>query len=148
MALTKKICEKYPKSLGEVFRQWMVGNHYGELLFHVEREASGGRQDVVSMSAMAIFWNRNYCVEFLDEIIRYCGNIENNLARNLIIFLSSVEIIDVSRLWPILRIAIFMPMLWFAAFTHNMKEYGWGYLSMGKVLDKLKDNLNMILDQP
>ena len=28
-----------------------------------------------------------------------------------------------------------------------MKEYGWGYISMGKVLEKLKDDLNMIVDQ-
>ena len=29
-----------------------------------------------------------------------------------------------------------------------MKEYGWGYISMGEVLDKLKYDLNMIVDQP
>ena len=29
-----------------------------------------------------------------------------------------------------------------------MKEYGWGYISTGKVLDKLKDKINMIVDQP
>ena len=29
-----------------------------------------------------------------------------------------------------------------------MKEYGWGYISMGKLLEKLKDDLNMIVYQP
>ena len=41
-----------------------------------------------------------------------------------------------------------MPMSWLTACTHKMKEYGWGYISMGEVLDKLKYDLNMIVDQP
>ena len=97
---------------------------------------------------MAIFWNRNYYVKFLDEIISYCGKNENIIARNLMILLSSVEIIFVSRPWSILHIAVVIPMRWSAACTHKIKEYGWGYIYMGKVLDKLKENLNMIADQP
>ena len=100
------------------------------------------------MSAMVIFWNRNYCVESLDDIINYCGKSENILARNLTILISSIEIIAVSRLWSILHIAIVMPMRWLSACTYKMKEYGWGYISTGKVLDKLKDDLNMIVYQP
>ena len=46
------LCENYPNGLGEVFLQWIMDNNYGELLFHVERAASGGRQDVSSMSEM------------------------------------------------------------------------------------------------
>ena len=74
-AFDKKIslCENYPKGLAEVFFQWMMDNHYCELLFHAERAAYGGRQDVASMAAMAIFWNINHCVEFLYEMIIYCG---------------------------------------------------------------------------
>ena len=64
------------------------------------------------MDDMSIFWNRNYCVEFLDDMISYYGNIENILARNLMIFLSSVEIIAVSRLWSIIHTNIVMPMRW------------------------------------
>ena len=63
----------------------MMGNHYGEILFHVERAASGGRQDFTSMAAMEIFWNRNLCVEFLDDMISYFGKSGNILARNLMI---------------------------------------------------------------
>ena len=37
------LCENYPMGLGEVFRQWMMHNHSGELLFHLDRSASGGR---------------------------------------------------------------------------------------------------------
>ena len=90
--------ENYPKVLVSVSSQWMMDNNYGELLFHVDRAASGGRKDFASMAAMAIFCNRNYCVEFLDDMIRYCGKSDNILAHNLIILLSSVAIIAVSRL--------------------------------------------------
>ena len=89
------------------------------------------------MAAMTIFWNRNYCVEFLDDIIIYCSKSENILAHNLMILISSVEIIAVSRIWSIMNITIVMPMRWLEAFTQKMKEYGWGYIYMGKVLDKL-----------
>ena len=66
-------CANYPKVIGKVFCQWMIDNHSGELLFHAERATSGGCQDAASIYAVEIFWNRNYCVEFLDEMISYCG---------------------------------------------------------------------------
>ena len=100
------------------------------------------------MTAMEILWNRNYCVESLDEMIRYFGKSEKIPARNLIILLFSIDIITVPWLWSILHIAIVIPMSWFATYTHNMKEHGWGYISIGKVLDKLKEELNMIVDKP
>ena len=37
------LCANYPKGLGEAFCQWMMDNHSDELLFHVDRSASGGR---------------------------------------------------------------------------------------------------------
>ena len=82
----------YPKGIGEVFCQWIMDDNFGELLFHVERAASGGRQDVVSIAATAIFWNRNYCVEFLDDMIRCCSKSENILALNPIILLFSLRL--------------------------------------------------------
>ena len=100
------------------------------------------------MAAMEIFWNRNHCVELLDEMISYCSKSEKILSLNIMILISSVEIIAVSQIWSIMHIIIVMSMRWLAACTHKMKEYGWVYISMGKVLDKLKYDLNMILDQP
>ena len=73
------LCANYSKGLGEVFRIWIMDNNPGELLFHAEIEVYGGRQGVISMAAMVIFWNRNYCVEFLDEMISYCGKSEKSL---------------------------------------------------------------------
>ena len=57
----------------------MKENHSGELLFHVER-AYKGRMDVVLMALMEIYWNRNYFVDFLDEMISYCGREDNILS--------------------------------------------------------------------
>ena len=142
------LCENFPKGLGEVFCQWMMYNNYGEILLHVERAASGGRQDVASMATMETLWNINYSVEFLDDMISYFSNSENILEQNLMILLSSVDIIAVSCICYILHTANVILMRWLAACTHKMKEYGWGYISMGKLLDKPKDNLNMIVDQP
>ena len=115
------LCAKYPKGVGELFCQWMMDNHSGELLFHVEISASDVQQDVTSIAAMSIFCIRNYCVYLLDEMISHCGNSENILAHNLMILFSSVDIIAVSRLWSILQISIAMPMRWLAACTHKME---------------------------
>ena len=81
-------------------------------------------------------------------MIIYCGKSENILKRNLMILIFSVDIIAVSRIWSILHIAIVMPMRQLEACTQKMKDYDWGFISMGKLLDKIKDNLNMIVYQP
>ncbi len=142
------LCANYPKGWGEIFRTWMRSNHSGELLLSVERAVSGGRQDIASMAAMAIYWNRNYCIDFLDEMVTHCGKGENILANNLWSLLASVEMVSVARLWSILHLSVVMPLRWLAAKTHTLKEYGWGYISLGKVLDKLKDDFEAIIDQP
>ncbi|KAL7523561.1 hypothetical protein ACHAXR_000896, partial [Thalassiosira sp. AJA248-18] len=142
------LCANYPKGMGEAFRQWMKDYHSGELLFHVERAVSGGRQDIASMAAMAIYWNRNYCVDFLDEMITYCGKEENILARNLWALLTSVEMTSVARLWSIFHLSIVMPMRWLAAHSHKLAKHGWGYISLGKVMDKLKADLESIVEDP
>ena len=56
------LCANYPKGHGELF----CATHSGELLLHVER-SSGSRQDIFVEGAPAIYWNREYCIEFLDE---------------------------------------------------------------------------------
>ena len=116
----------YPMGLGEVFCQSIMDNHSCERLLHVYRAEYGGRQDVTSMAAISIFWNKNYCVDFFDDMISYCGKNEKILPRNLMILISSVEIIAMSRLWSILHITTVMPMRWLKEYTHNMKEYEWG----------------------
>ena len=40
-----------------------------------------------------------------------------------------------------------MPTRWLAANTHLQREHNWGYISLCRVLDKLKDNLDFIVEQ-
>ena len=68
----------------------MVDNYSGSLLLHVER-ASGSRQDICVEGAGAVYWNRRYWLEFLDEQLRTPGG--NILQENLFIILSSCEMI-------------------------------------------------------
>jgi hypothetical protein len=142
------LCANYPKGMGKAFRQWMKDYHSGELLFHVERAVSGGRQDIASMAAMAIYWNRNYCVDFLNEMITYCGKEENILAQNLWALLTSVEMTSVACLWSIFVLSIVMPMRWLTAHSHKLAKHGWGYISLGKVMEKLKADLESIVENP
>ena len=72
---------------------------------------------------------------------------DNILANNLWILLSSVEMVAVARLWSTLHIAIIMPIRWLAGKVHKLEEYGWGPITLGKVLDKLKDDLESLIDQ-
>ena len=97
--------------------------------------------NVVSMELMAIYWNRNYFVGFLDEIISYCGREDNILACNQMMLLSSVEFAAVASLWYIFYLAIILLMRWLAGKTHKLAHRKWGYISMGKVMDKLKEDL-------
>ena len=143
------LCANYPKGYGELFRQWMKENHQGELLLHVER-ATGGRMDVCSMAALAIYWNRNYCLEFMEDILQFGGKRKDNiLLNNLFVIQTSIEMISVTRLWSIFHLAIIMPMRWLAAKTHTLAQYNWGVISMGRVLDKLKLSLeSTIMAEP
>ena len=99
--------------------------HSGELLFHVDR-ACKDRMDVVSMASMEIYWNRNYCVDFLDKMISYCGREDNILACNLMMLLSFVEFAAVACLWSIFHPAIILPMRWLAGNTHKLAHCKWG----------------------
>ena len=104
------IFANYPKGIGEVFRRWMMDDHSGEILLHVERQEYDVRQDVASMAVMEIYWNRNYCVEFSNEMINYYGKSEKILVHNLMLLILSVDIIDVPWLWSTLHISIFTLM--------------------------------------
>ena len=97
----------------------MKENHIRELLFRIER-ACKSRMDVVLMALMAVYWNRNYCVNFLDEMISYCGREDNILACNQMMLLISVEFAAVAHLWSIFHLAIIMTMRWLAGKTHKL----------------------------
>ena len=84
------LCCNYPKGDGEAFCAWMLQYHPGALLLPVER-GSGSRQDFTVDSAGAVYMNRRYYVDFLDE----CLTVDNSniLQHNLFIVLTSSQMI-------------------------------------------------------
>ena len=85
----------YQKGHGKRFKVWMMKHYPKEFLMHGER-AMGNRQDLVTMGARPIYWNRVFNVEFLDEALRVKGA-ANILQENLFTVLSSVEMIASCR---------------------------------------------------
>jgi hypothetical protein len=144
------LCANYPKGHGQLFQQWMKRNHLGELLLHVERAESGGRQDVVPMASLAIYWNRNYCIEFLDYMLGITRpNKEDSiLVQNPYVILSSLEMVAAARMWGIIHIAILMPIRWLSGNIHELDVNNWCYFHLGMVLDRLKEKLDDIVEHP
>ena len=70
--------------------------------------SSGSRQDIITMGAGPIYWNRIFNIEFLDDYFRIKDN-TNILQQNLFTILTSIEIIATSHLFAILHVAICMP---------------------------------------
>ena len=134
----------YPKGHGEKFRSWMIKNYPMEFLMHAER-ATGSRQDLVTMGAGPVYWNRVYSAEFLDKALRRKGN-DNILQQNLFIILSSVDMIAVSRFFSILHVAVCIPFRWLTGNTHKLAEHNWGARSMGRGVDIIYDACIDILD--
>ena len=136
------LCANYRKGHGMLFNEWMKEHHAGELLLHVER-AGGARHDLFVEGAPAIYWNRVYCIEFLDERLRLSGE-GNILQENLFIILSSLEMVALARTCSIIYLSICLPFRWIAARTHTLKEYKWGARSMGRIFDILETRLEEI----
>lgn len=78
----------YPKDHGQMFKKWLKEHHPGALLVPVSR-TSGSLQDLAVEGAAAVYWNRKYYVEFLDEALKATvkGNI---LQENLFTVLTSL----------------------------------------------------------
>ena len=124
----------YQKGHGKRFKVWMMKHYPKEFLMHGER-AMGNRQDLVTMGARPIYWNRVFNVEFLDEALRVKGA-ANILQENLFTVLSSVEMIASCRFFlHILHIAICLLFRWLAGNTHKLGHHNWGARSMGRAID-------------
>ena len=78
----------------------------------------------------------------------HCGREDNTLTHNLVVMLSSTEMIAVTRLWSILHIAIVALIRWLARETHKLAEWDWGHVLVSRVLDKSKDDSESIVDDP
>ena len=137
----------YAKGHGQLFFEWMEHNHPNELLLHVER-TSGSRQDLCVEGAGALYLNRVYYIEFLDERLRTCGAEGNILQENLFIILSSLEMIAQARLCSIVHLTICMPMRWLAGNSHELAEFDWSARSNGRAIDLLERSLEAIVADP
>ena len=78
------------------------------------------------MASLAIYWNSNYYVEFLDDMKTYSTKDDNLLVNNLHTILISKEMVSVARLWSIFHISIIMPIRYLAGNTHKWGALGWG----------------------
>ena len=148
-AFDKVFClsANYPKGKGEDFAEYMKEKYESVLLFHVEG-AQGSRHDLSFMAAPAIYMNRWHCLTYALYLLRIPKKQDNILLRNLIVIMTSVEMIAVSRLFSIMYISIILPMRWLAGKTPELAEYNWGPVSMGRALDTLHKTMKEISDKP
>ena len=139
----------YPKGHGELFKQWMRDKHDGELLLHVER-ASGSRQDLCAEGSLSIVMNYPYYLEFLDEQLkkREKGKMASILSQNLFVVLKSSEMLALARLMSIFHLSVCMPHRWLAGCTHELREFEWGPMSMGRVIDTLESKMMELASSP
>ena len=87
----------HPKGFGGLFFKWMMDNHSGYVLYHVER-VRGSRQNMILEASLAIYMNREVNIELLDESLRMPGKRrEKILMRNLFVLLASPEMAEQSR---------------------------------------------------
>ena len=59
--------------------------------------------------------------------------------------LTSQEVIALVRLLSILHISLVMPFRWLAGKTHELSQWSWGAMSMGRVIDTIEDKMQKIL---
>ena len=104
------LCANHPNDWGKMCHMRMKDNHSGELIFHVEQAASGTRMDSASVAVLDIYWNHNFCVEFLEEMQMFCSLNDNIPTHNLWVMLTYVEMIAVARLLSSLYLSIVVPI--------------------------------------
>ena len=140
----------YPKGQGKLILEWIREYYPGVLLLHVERAAES-RQDLCTEGSMAVYLNYPYYVEFLDIMLRKHRRDNSNdkasiLQQNLFVALTSEEMIALSCLLAVFHISVCVPFRWLSGKTHELKDYGtdfgWGAMSMSRVIDTLYEKMN------
>ena len=85
----------------------------------MERTA-GSRNDILVERSGAVYWNRLYWVEFLDDRLRIPG--DNILQENFFVMLSSLEIVSLSRVRSIAHLVVCLPVRWLAGSIHLLAK--------------------------
>jgi hypothetical protein len=96
----RSLLANYPKGFEDIFKHWLLKYHPGALLVPVQGTA-GSRKDLATEGAGAIYWNRIYYIEFLDECLR--SGSHNILQENLFIVLMSVEMVALCQIMAIIH---------------------------------------------
>ena len=107
----------------------------------------GSRQDFTVDGAGAVYMNRQYYMDFLDESI--AAEISSNiLHHNLWTVLTSVEMIAMTRVYAIFHVAICLPHRFLVGKGHKLGEQDWSCRSANKLIVKLDNKLNKIVESP
>ena len=94
--------------------------------------------------------NYPYYLEFLDAQLR---KREKNkeasiLQRNLFVAMTSSEMLALVLLLSIFHLSVCIPFRWLSGKTHELREYNWGPMSMGRAIDRLKDKMMELSKHP
>ena len=116
--------DNYRKGHDDEFKNWLNLNHPGAFLVPIAR-TSGSRQDLDVEGATAVYWNCKYYVEFMDEQLKAAR--DNILQENIFIVLTSVEMIDLCRLFAIFHFTVCMPMRFLVGKTHHIGAVGYNW---------------------
>ena len=136
----------YPKGHGHEFKFWLDKYHPGVLLVPVE-QVTGQRHDLVVEGAAAIYWNRKYYIEFLnDRLIATDKGKGNILQTNLFVVLSCMEMVAMCRVYAIFHFCISIPMRWLAVNCHELKHSNFSVRSMGRTIDMLEQTMSDIVN--
>ena len=138
------LCCNYPKGDGDKFRAWREEYHPGSLVLPIERACGGSRQDLTVEGAGAVYMNRRYYLEFLNECLVADGN--NILQKNLWIVLSCKEMIAMTRVYAIFYVGICLPMRFLAGRAHQLAAHDFSCRSPNQAIDMLDAKLKAIVD--
>ena len=136
----------YPKGHGHKFKYWLDKYHPDVLLVAVER-ITGQRHDLTVKDATAIYWNRKYYIEVLnDRLIATDKGKGNILQTNLFVVLSCTEMVAMCRVYAIFHFCISIPMHWLAGNCHKLKHSNFSVRSMGRTIDMLEKTMSDIVN--
>jgi hypothetical protein len=133
----------YTKRSGSMYYDYMHTYNPKAHHYQIARALGGTRQDVGSEGAMAAFMDIPFFVEFLDWQLS-CGTGDGILMKYLFIILQSVKMIALSRILPILHIAICILTRWLAGKTPELAAFRFGVRDMGQTVDLTEEAFEKI----
>ena len=141
----------YPKGSGKLLAIYVKKTFQGVPLWPTE-STHGSRMNIIFTSAPAIYMNRFVVMHFLKYMRDNKPKGERNiLQENLLVMLTSHEILGQTRLLVIMLVSIVMPMRCLTAKTHVFGQnlsVEWGAGKIGMVWDTLMKTLLELKNEP